>query len=174
VVATGGDCAPDDATRHTALVSYTDVDGDGVGAGDPMTLCTGGTRPPGSVAEGGDCAPTDGAAWRLASYGFVDRDRDDRTIAEAGQVCTGSALPPPYETAASGNDCDDDDPSLLGWAVLYDDGDRDGVGAGPRSVSCTGATLPADQSIFGDDADDQDPVIQTDEEDEDELELILS
>ena len=174
VVAAGGDCAPVDPTAHTALVSFVDGDGDGVGAGAPLTQCTDGTRPPGFVAEGSDCAPIDAAAWRLLAHGWVDRDGDDRTLAEAGQVCAGVTLPPPYRDEPSGNDCDDADPELLAWAVLYEDGDGDEVGAGPRSVLCVGISLPEGQSIHGDDADDQDPVIQTDGEDDDELELILS
>jgi hypothetical protein len=173
-VPTGGDCAPADATLHTVLVSFADEDADGVGAGPAQPLCTGGTRPPGFVATGGDCAPVDSAAWRMLAYGFVDRDEDDRTIAESGQVCAGAALPPPFRATASGNDCDDGDPALLGWAVLYEDGDGDGVGAGPRSIPCIGASIPDGQSIHGDDADDGDPLIQTDEDDESELELILS
>jgi len=173
VVAIGDDCAPADPSLHTSLVSFADADGDGVGAGVPVSLCTGGTRPPGFVSDGGDCAPADGSAWRLAAYGWVDRDGDDRTRAEAGELCTGAALPPPFRSSPSGNDCDDADPALLGWAVLYEDGDGDGVGAGPRSILCIGAAPPAGQSIHGDDADDQDPIIQTDDDD-DELDLILS
>ena len=126
------------------------------------------------MAEGGDCAPVDPDAWRVMTYDWVDRDGDDRTLVESGEVCAGAALPPPYRGGPSGNDCDDADPALLGWAVLYEDGDGDGVGAGPRSVLCVGAAPPAGQSIHGDDADDQDPVIQIDGEDDDELDLILS
>lgn len=103
----------------------------------------------------------------------MDRDDDGRTVAESGQVCAGAALPPPHESEQSGNDCDDADPDLLGWAVLYQDGDGDQVGAGERSVLCIGTDPPADLSIYGDDADDADPLIQTDQDDDDELELII-
>jgi len=49
------------------------------------------------------------------------------------------------------------------------------MGSGPASApSSASARRPASRSIHGDDADDQDPLIRTDEEDQDELDLILS
>jgi hypothetical protein len=77
-------------------------------------------------------------------------------------VCAGSVLPAPYRETASGNDCDDNDPALTRFVVLYADQDGDGVGAPPRSIACLGASIPAGFSILGNDPDDGDPSVTRD------------
>jgi hypothetical protein len=160
-VASGNDCDDGDTTVFASLTGFVDTDGDGVGAGAAVTLCTTGTVPAGWAAGGGDCAPDDPARWRVASYAGVDRDGDGYTVREPGSVCTGEGLPDPFRTTLRGNDCDDADPARWRWVVVYRDLDGDGVGAGPRSVPCLGPALPEGTSIFGYDADDSDPAIQS-------------
>lgn len=80
-------------------------------------------------------------------------------------------LPPPFKATPSGNDCDDSDPALTRFAVLYPDRDGDGVGAPPRQITCIGATLPDGLAIGGFDDDDGDPAVI--EVDDDELDLLL-
>ncbi len=46
---------------------------------------------------------------------------------------------------------------------MYEDGDADGVGAGARSVLCTGAGIPDGLSIRGYDSDDEDPTVTEDD-----------
>ena len=165
----GNDC--DDATPalHASVVAYPDSDGDGLGAGSPVTFCTDGSPPAGYVLLGTDCAPEDPASWQLLSYAHVDRDGDGYTAPEVGQVCAGSALPDPFRAAAGGNDCAADDPSLFRWVVLYRDRDGDGIGAGPRTVPCLGASIPAGWSVFGYDPDDDSPAVQVNASEDDEL-----
>jgi hypothetical protein len=79
----------------------------------------------------------------LLSYQGVDADDDGATLPATGQLCTDGTLPPPFRAVASGNDCNDDDPQLTHFAVLYPDQDGDGVGTAPRQVRCLGAQLPA-------------------------------
>lgn len=164
--AKGSDCDDEDPARHATLVAYADSDGDGVGAGAPVTFCTDGSVPAGYALGRGDCAPDDPTRWQLLSYTYVDRDGDGFTVPEIGQVCTGAALPDPYRAVPSGNDCDDTNPLLRRWVVLYRDLDGDGVGAGPRSVQCLGDSLPAGWSILGYDVDDADAAVQRAEDDD--------
>jgi hypothetical protein len=158
----GMDCNDSNPAVHTAVTVYLDVDGDGVGAGPATTLCTDGTAPPGYSLLGTDCAPNDPAAWRAVTSLPVDRDGDGFTVREAVQLCVGATPPVPYLAADSGNDCDDADPALFRWVILYRDQDGDGVGAGPRSISCLGATLPAGWTRIGSDVDDLDPTVWID------------
>ncbi|NPC50810.1 hypothetical protein HPC50_27530 [Corallococcus exiguus] len=53
------------------------------------------------------------------------------------------------------------------------DGDGDGVGATPRQMTCLGPAVLAGWSRYGDDADDHDAAVQTDEAMDEELSLIL-
>jgi hypothetical protein len=166
----GNDCNDGDPAVFIGLTVFADTDGDGVGAGAATQACTAGAVPAGFSAEAGDCAPGDAGAWQMLAYNHVDADGDGATVALAGQVCAGETLPDPFRTAASGNDCDDEDPALTRFVVLYPDQDGDGVGASPRAILCLGATLPANQSLHGYDPDDADPAI-TDDPEEDALVL---
>lgn len=160
-VRSGDDCDDLDPTVWTTVAAYFDADGDGTGAGPSLAFCTDGSIPADHAPRGGDCAPTDAAAWRVASYAYMDGDRDGYTVKEAGQVCAGATLPDPYRAAANGNDCDDDDPALYRWVVLYRDLDGDGVGAGTRTIPCLGEAIPEGFSTGGYDADDSNPGVQS-------------
>jgi hypothetical protein len=112
------------------------------------------------VANATDCAPDDPARWRTVTKLFVDRDGDGYTVAEPGSIRAGEALPDPYRAAANGNDCDDADPARWRWLVLYPDKDGDGIGAPPRQITCSGATIPAGLSLAGWDEDDANAGVQ--------------
>jgi hypothetical protein len=144
-----------------------------VGAGAGTALCTAGALPADYVASNSDCAPADAGRWQLLSYAFVDGDGDGYTVAAAGQLCSGAALPPGYLNSGNGNDCNDGDASLWRNVVLYPDQDGDGVGVTPYQVQCLGATLPAGFSIYGDDADDGNASITVDDDDIEDTSLIL-
>jgi hypothetical protein len=169
----GNDCNDANPAIYAQLTGHDDGDGDGVGAGPPLSFCTAGALPAGHVSSGTDCAPDDATRWQTLAYAHVDGDGDGITTPSTGSICAGATLPPPYAAQPAGNDCDDDDPNLTRWLVLYPDGDGDGVGTDPRQVLCLGAALPAGLSIYGDDVDDTDPEIVEDEEDDEEFFLLL-
>jgi len=154
------DCDDSNPAVHTTVTAYPDSDGDGVGSGYGSTFCTDGSPPPGHVRSTGDCAPVDATAWR--SIDFVDRDGDGTTVRDPAPLCAGATIPEPYSEVAQGNDCDDADPALFRWLILYRDEDGDGVGTRPRSIPCLGETIPAGWSRLGYDVDDRDPSVASD------------
>jgi hypothetical protein len=162
----GDDCADLDDTRWWLAPLFADGDGDGVGAGNATVTCIGATAPAGQSLTGTDCAASDALAWRLLPYSHADHDGDGATVVEPGLQCSGAALTPPFYDAATGNDCDDADPALLRWVVLYPDDDGDGAGATPRQAHCLSESLPAGWARRGDDVDDGDPAVIEDEDDE--------
>lgn len=162
-VAQDEDCDDLDPRVFMSLTIYGDGDGDGVGAGAAGPACTDGSVPVGSSLDGSDCAPGDAAAWQVLAYAHVDGDGDGFTTPRDGALCAGAALPDPYRTAPSGNDCDDGDPALTRFVVLYADRDRDGVGMPPRAIPCLGPSLPAGFSMLGHDPDDADPTVTRDD-----------
>jgi hypothetical protein len=168
----GNDCDDENPTVHHGLQLYADADGDTVGAGEAVAFCTDGSVPAGYSPSGSDCAPDDSSHWQVLTYSHVDVDGDGYTTPAEGQLCAGAALPPPYFVSASGNDCNDTDPSRFHWTVLYPDADGDGVGVPPRVVPCLGTQLPAGHSIYGFDPDDADPTTREPAESP-EIELIL-
>ncbi|QRK12380.1 hypothetical protein JQX13_21555 [Archangium violaceum] len=169
----GNDCDDSRADVYQGFQAYADADGDGVGAGSVESFCTDGALPTGYSLQGSDCAPDDALRWRNLAYAYVDADGDGRTASTTGEVCTGSTLPPPYASTASGNDCDDTNPALYLWRVLYPDNDGDGVGAPPRVVMChNDGPVPPGYSIYGFDPDDSNPLV-SDEAEDPELEAIL-
>ncbi|WNG43833.1 hypothetical protein F0U60_06770 [Archangium minus] len=169
----GNDCNDSRADVYQGIQAYADMDGDGVGAGSAESFCTNGASPAGYSLQGTDCAPEDALLWRKLSYKYVDADGDGYTASSTGEVCTGSTLPPPYANTASGNDCDDTDPALYLWRVLYPDNDGDGVGAPPRAVMCLDdGPVPPGYSIYGFDPDDSNPVVSHPAQDP-ELEVLL-
>lgn len=103
-LATGAACITD------CLALYVDADGDGLGAGTPVTSCV---IIEGHVLEGGDCAPSD-PLHRSDCGVCVDTDGDGR-----GPGCD-----------YGDDDCDPDDPDV--WRLCYScsDMDRDGAFAG--------------------------------------------
>ncbi|HZI07036.1 MAG TPA: hypothetical protein VEZ71_23650, partial [Archangium sp.] len=132
-----------------------------------------GALPAGQSAKGTDCAPTDASRWQSLAFQYVDADGDGRTVPASGQVCTGSTLPAPYATKANGNDCDETNPALFVWRVLYPDKDGDGVGVPPRVVMCLDdGPPPSGYSIYGFDPDDSKPGVTFPPE-EPELEVLL-
>jgi hypothetical protein len=117
------------------------------------------------------CLLDEGSFGVLLTYAAIDADGDGFTVPASGELCTGGTLPPPFEAAEHGLDCDDADPTADHLALLYPDQDGDGVGATPRQILCIGATPPQGFAPGGYDEDDGDPaVIETDD---DELELVL-
>jgi hypothetical protein len=169
----GNDCDDSRADLYQGYQAYVDEDGDGVGAGSAAPLCTSGPLPGGYSPQGTDCAPTDAASWQRLSYKYVDADGDGRTVPSTGDVCTGAKLPASYANTATGNDCDDSNPALYLWRVLYPDRDGDGVGAPPRVVMCLDdGPVPPGHSIYGFDPDDSNPATAWPTE-EPELEVLL-
>jgi hypothetical protein len=167
----GNDCNDADPAVFIALTVFADADGDGFGAGPAQQACTDGTLPRGFATTGTDCDDGDAARWALLTYRAIDSDGDGVTVTATGQVCTNGTLPPPFKATPNGNDCNDNDPALTHFAVLYPDHDGDGVGAPPRQITCIGAALPAGLAIGGFDDDDSDPSVI--EVDDDELDLLL-
>lgn len=172
--AVGDDCNDADAAVSISLAVFVDADGDGIGAGPALLRCTNGAPPPGYALTGTDCNDSDAARWTLVAYRGIDADADGVTVPATGQLCTNGTLPPPYTAAENGNDCDDSNPALTRYAVLYPDQDGDGVGAPPREIRCIGAAVPPGVTPGGYDDDDGDPaVIELDDEEQDLLLLGL-
>ncbi|RKG61717.1 hypothetical protein D7V80_33400 [Corallococcus sp. CA054B] len=170
----GEDCDDSNAAVFRSLAAYPDTDGDGVGAGAPTVLCTNGQVPSPWSDRDTDCAEEDAARWQKLTALHADQDGDGVTAPiPAQRVCSGEALPAPYFFKAVGNDCDDADAARYRWTYLYRDQDADGVGATPREMMCIGASAVAGWSRYGDDADDNDAAVQTDEAADEELSLIL-
>lgn len=166
------DCNDADAAVSIPLTVFADLDGDGIGAGPSQLACTDGDPADGASLEGTDCNDADALHWEALAYAGRDADGDGATVPASGVLCTDGELPPTYEAAQSGNDCDDADPARTRFAVLYPDQDEDGVGAPPRQVQCIGAALPAGVALGGYDEDDLSPgVIERGEDDA--LDLIL-
>lgn len=172
-VAQGADCDDTRASVYTGFNAYADTDGDGVGSGSAVAMCTDGSVPANHSRAGTDCAPDDARVWQRLAYAHIDLDGDGYTTPSSGELCVGSALPSGYSTVASGNDCDDANRDLFRWVVLYADQDGDGVGAGLRTVPCLGAELPGGFSQLGYDVKDTDASRIEDPEDEELTELIL-
>jgi hypothetical protein len=171
--AKGNDCNDRDPKVWASIIAYPDTDNDHVGAGPGNSFCTDGTAPPGMSLLDSDCAPDDGNRWQLLPYQFRDGDGDTYTVANAGSICSGNTLPTGYLTAAKGNDCDDGNPDLWAWTILYPDHDGDHVGAPPRQIQCLGKTIPDGMSIYGDDDNDNDPNVQIDEEGDEAFRIVL-
>ncbi|WP_147469154.1 hypothetical protein [Corallococcus sp. AB045] len=170
----GEDCDDTNAAAFRNVAAYEDTDGDGVGAGASTLLCTNGQVPSPWSASDTDCDAQDAARWQDLEATHADHDGDGFTAPiPAQRFCTGKALPPPYFAKAVGNDCDDSDADRYRWLFLYRDQDADGVGAPPRQMTCLGPAVLAGWSRYGDDADDNDTAVQTDEAMDEELSLIL-
>ncbi|NRD43255.1 hypothetical protein [Corallococcus exiguus] len=170
----GEDCDDTNASLYRNMTAYADTDGDGVGAGPATVLCTNGQLPASWSARGTDCARQDATRWQNVTAFHADRDGDGFTAPiPVETLCIGKTLPLPYSFKAVGNDCDDTDVARYRWTYLYRDQDGDGVGATPRQMLCLGSSAFAGWSRYGDDSDDHDAAVQTDEAAEEELSLIL-
>jgi hypothetical protein len=173
---TSTDCDDGNPALFVSLV-YTAVDFDADTFTIPSmgTRCTAGTLLPPFFAtpHGFDCDDGNDRIWQLVTFVAIDEDNDGATVPASGQLCTDGTLPPPHHATPSGNDCNDHDATLTHFAVLYPDGDHDGIGAPPRQVHCLGATTPDGLVSRGYDEDDADPDVIETEELDDLLELIV-
>ncbi|MBU3681558.1 MAG: hypothetical protein FGM16_06435, partial [Flavobacterium sp.] len=138
---------------------YADVDGDGYGAGDLVTVCAVDalTPPSGYSLNNTDCAPTD--ATKNASFSFyADADGDAYGTGSPVVLCAVNADTPPVGYSTNNLDCDDAiaavNPGHV--EVLYNgiDDNCDGqldegfqLTTTLQSVSC-GATLPTMGSLI--------------------------
>jgi hypothetical protein len=167
------DCDDTDPAIRITLTVFVDGDRDGVGAGPGQAACTNGSPPDGFSTSGTDCDDADGSIFVSLIYTAVDFDRDGFTVPSLGTRCTAGTLLPPYHAQPTGHDCNDANPALTHFGVLYPDQDGDGVGAPPRQVHCIGATPPAGLERGGFDEDDGDPTVIESEDVDDLLDLIL-
>jgi hypothetical protein len=108
------------------------------------------------------CELDDGSFGSLLPYAAIDADGDGVTVPASGEVCTGGTLPPPYQAAENGLDCDDADPAvavLLPYAAI--DADGDDVTVPASGQLCTDGTLPPpyEAAQNGLDCDDADPTV---------------
>ncbi len=137
----GEDCDDGDPSRWRLLSGYADEDGDAVGAGSLVEVCTSVALPDGVVESGGDCAPSDPSAWRLLA-GYADADDDAVGAGALVEVCTSVALP--HGVVASGGDCAPSDPAA--WrplAYTFRDADGDTRTVAEAGSLCVGAQAPA-------------------------------
>jgi hypothetical protein len=157
-VADAQDCAVNDATRWQNL-SYQSVDSDADGhrVSSSGQLCAGSALPSSHSASAVaandiDCNDNNASLWQMLPYVSRDADADNFSIAAAGDVCSGDALPSGYGTTApQATLADCDDSSATTWRLLmtYGDADGDGVGAGVGAVTCMGPTAPPARSLLG-------------------------
>ena len=108
------------------------------------------------------CELDEGSYGALLTYAAIDADGDGTTVPASGQVCTNGTLPPPYQAAVNGLDCDDADPTvdqLLTYAAI--DADGDGFTVPASGQVCTDGTLPPpyQAAVNGLDCDDTDPMV---------------
>jgi hypothetical protein len=151
----GDDCDDGDRNVFAAVVAHADLDGDGQGAGPPVTQCTAGKPLPGFSTTSSDCAPDDKTRYQMLSYAHRDADGDGETVPESGTICAGASLPRGYALSASGSDCNDNDGAVKDLLPLYVDNDGDGRGAGALQQLCV-AQRPSGYSNVGTDCDDAD------------------
>jgi hypothetical protein len=152
--AVGDDCDDHDKTLAVWLDGYPDADHDHVGFGMAAHLCTSGALPADYAPVDGDCSPADPDHWQMLSYSYRDADHDGATVVEGGEVCSGAILPSGYSTAPSGNDCNDDDKTVMVGLAVFPDGDRDGHGIGGAVMKCTDGSVPDGYALSGNDCDD--------------------
>ncbi len=95
-LATGGDCAAEDATRwRNYTYAYRDADGDGRFVYGTGTVCYGTAVPSGyatSVSSPYDCDDAD-ATVHTSLWGYADEDLDGVGAGQGVLYCTGGALP---------------------------------------------------------------------------------
>jgi hypothetical protein len=102
------------------------------------------------VPDTSDCAPFDASAWQMLPYSYRDADGDGATVPAQGFICAGATLPAGYSSTASGDDCNDADPTVSVLAPFYTDTDGDGFGAG-APVSLCAIAPPFGYAATGDD-----------------------
>ncbi len=129
------DCAVCDPTRRRDI-AYVDLDGDGVGSGEPLTVaCYGNVPPQGYAPIGGDLCPENPNRLEPGGCGCGAPDGDDSDGAGVDDI----------------DDCDPCDPSV--WRTMaYSDPDGDGIGHGGLiPVPCYGETPPTGYAVVGGD-----------------------
>lgn len=155
---TGGDCAPQDATRwRTVDGLFRDADGDGVASGEARSACVG-TELTGysRTKDTDDCDDVNPKAWVLHPV-YLDVDGDGAAEGERVLRCGGQE--PPTGTYASATDCAPSDNTR--WRLLayaHRDEDADTFSVPETGEVCAGTTLPAGYSLTasasGEDCDD--------------------
>jgi hypothetical protein len=169
------DCDDTDPTIAVRRTAFVDADGDGRGAGFAMSLCASSTvTPPGYATSWDDCDDADAQVWALHQIRALDADGDGAwTSTPTFSLCASDVPPAGTRTtspAPAELDCDDADPSVHSWLLVFRDVDGDGVGAGPPSWLCVDRATtrpPPGWSLYGDDANDADPSVGPDEDDDD-------
>jgi hypothetical protein len=174
----GEDCAPQDPAASEMVEWYSDVDGDGFGAGDVVTGCEG-ERPSTNTSEtADDCDDSNPSAYPGAEERYYDGIDQDC----AGEDADGNGSVDDYDQDADGAeldiDCDDTDPTLKPddslSEVFYDgidndcdlstgDGDKDGDGYWSSNYTdkAAGSDLSPPTGFSGDCYDDPDDPEQT-------------
>jgi hypothetical protein len=146
------DCAPTDPM--IGIAAYTMyADGDGDGAGDPVSsVMTCGDTPVGYVANGGDCDDDDSSTFP----GAAESDSESACMKDADWDGYGDDSP--MEGVTAGSDCDDGDEGINPGAI---DTPADGI-----DQDCEGGDTPAedpDSDLDGDpdstDCNDSDPAV---------------
>lgn len=165
-VADSADCAPQDPKAwQTLTFASRDEDGDVFRVNVGGTICAGRALPSNRLAALAtatelDCDDTSVARWANRHYEAVDADLDGHLAAVSGDVCTGTALPPPYfATMPAGAESDCDESDATRWRLLSfasRDLDGDGYRANVAGTQCGQPTLPANlysqatEAIFAD------------------------
>ena len=148
------DCNDNDATKWRNLPGYRDVDGDSLGAGNSLQVCSGNNLPTEYSNVSTDCNDNDATKWRNLP-GYLDADGDGIGGGNLLQVCSGNNLPNGY--SQSGGDCNDNDANVWMYINGYVDSDLDGRGSGDMVRVCSnGISLPAGYSNSGTDCNDSD------------------
>ncbi|HYX37552.1 MAG TPA: ELWxxDGT repeat protein [Oligoflexus sp.] len=108
-------CAGIDDSLQATRYKLTDVDSDGYADGSlSATVCPSNTEYTLTLPQVvyNDCDSSNALKWQTLAFSHRDADGDGHSIASAGTVCSGSALPTGYLTSAlSTTDCDDTNPS---------------------------------------------------------------
>ena len=107
------DCAPLDATKWRNGNFYPDGDGDGYGAGTPVSQCYGAATPSGYSTVGGDCNDGNANIHAQQTY-YRDADGDGYGSSATTSVCSSTA-PAGYVTGSG--DCNDNNPAINPGAV---------------------------------------------------------
>jgi len=148
------DCNDNSTSTWQIFSGYVDKDGDGLGIGSELQVCSGEQRLENYSDDGGDCNDNDVNSWELVQ-GYVDNDSDGLGIGNLTEVCSdGESLPIGYTD--NNHDCNDSDSNL--WQLMpgYVDNDSDGLGIGELIQVCSGEVLLENYSDINGDCNDND------------------
>lgn len=161
-VATGTDCAPEEASRWRLLpYSLRDADGDGWTVALSGAVCTGTSLPPGypQVARGNDCDDSARERWQARSA-YVDTDGDGFGAGPQVIRCMGATMEAGH--ADRGEDCAPGDSNAWQWlSYNFRDKDLDGATVAEQGVLCGDSLLPQGYALTpsGADCDDSDDTV---------------